>query len=195
LLLDTLDARMTQAVSAIDPLRDGHVGLWTQHTVAGGAGSVVRWYEIDPVNKTLLQSGAASSGRLYFFNGAISPDRVVSSFLGTGFGSNMVLGFNTSSASNFPAIKIVSKRGNDSQSRPTLVKASPGPDIDFSCVPPFGFGVCRWGDYAAATPDPARSPHAPNGRVYLTSQWTADGNKTGGTSGVSWRTFNWVAEP
>ena len=37
-LLDTLDARNTQAISAIDPAHGGVMALWTQHAVFGGAG-------------------------------------------------------------------------------------------------------------------------------------------------------------
>lgn len=42
--LDALDARNTQAVSAIDPSRgtSGATAIWTQHTVFGGSGAVVR---------------------------------------------------------------------------------------------------------------------------------------------------------
>ena len=49
--LDSLDRRLTQAVSGIDPGHSNKVGIWTQHTVSGGAGAEVRWYEIDPVAK------------------------------------------------------------------------------------------------------------------------------------------------
>ena len=38
--LDTLDSRLTQAVAAADPGAVGAEAVWTQHTVAGGAGSV-----------------------------------------------------------------------------------------------------------------------------------------------------------
>ena len=45
--LDSLDARLTQAVAVNDPGAGGAKGIWTQHTVAGPGGrSVVRWYEI-----------------------------------------------------------------------------------------------------------------------------------------------------
>jgi hypothetical protein len=46
-VLDTLDARNTQAITAVDP-SPGEMALWTQHTVFGGSGAEVRWYEIDP---------------------------------------------------------------------------------------------------------------------------------------------------
>ena len=99
-VLDTLDGRNTQAVSGFDPARGKTSGpgvLWTQHTVAGGAGSEVRWYEIDPAAATVVQSGSVTGGGLYAFNGAIAPDRRVNGS-GRAFGSAMALVYNTSSS-------------------------------------------------------------------------------------------------
>ncbi len=135
--LDTLDARLTQAVSAVDPAHGTSVAIWTQHTVSGGAGSQVRWYEINPSGASIFQSGTVSSGSLYVFNGAISPDRVVNGAT-TAFGSNMALGFNTSSSSAYSAIQMVTKIGAGAQSSFQLVKQSTGPNIDFSCNSFFG---------------------------------------------------------
>lgn len=190
-LLDTGDARLTQAVSAKDPLRGGRLGLWTQHTVLGGAGAAVRWYEIDPASRSVLQTGTVAPRGLYAFNGAISPDRVSRGTIGA-FGSNMVLGFNTSSATTHPAIAMVSKRGDDTPTPPTVVRTSPGPVIDFSCAR--GGGLCRWGDYAAATPDPAASASDAVGRVWSTNAWTRDG-RVSGENGTSWQTWNWGTRP
>lgn len=189
--LDTSDARLPQAVAAVDPARGGKFAVWTQHAIGGGAGSMERWYEIDPVNRVVLQSGNVSNPSLYYFNGAISPDRVVKG--GTkAFGQTMLLNFNASSASTFPSIRMVSKRGANSVSAVKLVKQSPGPDIDFSCP---ASGVCRWGDYAAATSDPSAPITAAAGIVWSTSMWTKDGRTTGGTNGVSWQTWNWKSRP
>jgi hypothetical protein len=188
LVLDTLDARLTQAVGAVDPGHNGKFAVWTQHTISGGAGSMVRWYEIDPAAKTVLQKGSVSDGSLYVFNGAISPDRVVAGS-SKAFGKNMVMGLNTSSSSTFPAIQMVSKVGTGAVSPLVLVQASPGHDEDFGCTT-----VCRWGDYAAATPDPAASVSGSTGNVWLTGMWTADANVVGGVV-PSWRTWNWEATP
>jgi hypothetical protein len=188
-LIDTGDARPTQAVAAIDP-RLGGLQIWTQHTVAGGAGARVRWYEINAAGATVSQTGLVQSSSLHVFNGGISPDRVVNGAT-KAFGSNMVMTVNTSSSTTFPAIGMVGKRGANSVSPRVTVKTSPGPIVDFVCP---GSGTCRWGDYAAATPDPSASISAPTGIVWLTNQYTADGRITG-TSSVSWRTWNWVATP
>jgi len=57
-VLDTLDGRNTQAVQAVNPQRHTF-SFWTQHTIASGNLSAVRWYEIDPVPATpvVLRSG------------------------------------------------------------------------------------------------------------------------------------------
>jgi hypothetical protein len=190
--IDTLDARLTQAVAAIDPAQAGVFTLWTQHTVSGGAGAEVRWYEIKPNTPTLLQSGKVTSASLFSFNGAISPDRVVN---GTtkAFGSNMVLGFNTSSSTTFPVIKMVSKLAGAAQSAPVKVKGSPGFDVDFAC--PAATDVCRWGDYSAATPDPAASTAAATGVVWLSNMWNKDGSTIDPATGTAWQTWNWAAHP
>jgi hypothetical protein len=193
--MDSLDARNFQAVAAIDPLHSNKFALWTEHTIQGGAGAMERWYEIDPAALAVLQTGNVSSPSLFYFNGAISPDRVVSG-AATAYGGNMVLNFDSSSAATFPAIKMVSKRGAAAVSAPVLVQQSPGPDIDFSCLPPPK--SCRWGDYPAASPDPLAplpSTGATAGIVWGTQMRTLDGRTTGGTGGSSWRTWNFSAKP
>ena len=190
-LIDTSDARLTQAVAAFDPSTGGRFVVWTQHAIAGGAGSQERWYEIDPAARSVVQSGQVSHSSLYIFNGAISPDRVVSG-RAKAFGANMVLGYTTSSPTTYPAIRMVSKRGADGVSSPVLVRRSPGHDEDFGCPQ---VGLCRWGDYSGATPDPKAAVDRSAGVVWLTNMWTADADTTGGDAGVSWRTWNWSATP
>ena len=178
--LDTLDGRLTHAVSGIDPTT-GKVAVWVGHTVMGGAGAEVRWYEVNPTplgTPTLQQSGAATNGSLYVFDAGISNDRTCN---GTtcAHGSAMVLGFTTSSSGAFPASQMVSKIGAGAQSAFVLVKQSTTSDNDFTCSP------CRWGDYGGATPDPAASIGASTGVVWLTNEWTNGTNQT----------WNWEATP
>ena len=92
--IDTLDARQTQAVAAVDPGHGGKFAIWTQHTINVGGRAAVRWYEIDPAAHSLLQSGTASNPSLFQFNGAISPNRQVNGATKTG-GDAMVLNYNT----------------------------------------------------------------------------------------------------
>jgi len=179
--LDTLDSRLTNAISATDP-RVGAPVVWTQHTVAastGGLGSEVRWYEIKPSTGTLFQNGIAQSSSAYVFMGAISPDRNGTSHQ---FGKNMVLGFNTSSSSTFPAAAMISKVGNNPASGFVAVASSTAADTDFSCTPPL---PCRWGDYSGASPDPASA----TGNVWLSVMLN------GSTGNPSWITWNWEATP
>jgi hypothetical protein len=190
-LLDTLDARLTQAVAAVDPSKGSTLHVWTQHAIAGGAGAMERWYEIRPPTKVVARTGNVQHPSLFVFNGAISPDRAVNGTM-KAFGQNMILGFNTSSSTTYVKIKMVGKRGNDSISPFVNVKSSPGENEDFAC-PTNGF--CRWGDYSSATPDPIKPASGTTGRIYFSNMWTADADTTGGTSGTSWRTWNWSARP
>jgi hypothetical protein len=183
---DTLDGRLTQAVSGIDPGHGSVAGIWTQHTIQGGAGSRVRWYEVNPATHATFQSGNASSTSLFAFNGAISPDRLV---LGAtkAFGNSMVLGFDTSSSSTFEAVRMVSKIGAGAQSAFVLVVQSAGKNVDFSCAP-----VCRWGDYAGASPDPGASAGGSHGQVWLTSEFNVASTSN---SNVDWRSRNFGVNP
>jgi len=132
LKIDTLDGRLTQAVAATDTGHNDKFALWTQHTVSEGAGSKVRWYEIYPSDSKLIQNGSASDRSKYDFDGAISPNRAVQGSSSSG-GKNMVLNFVASSGSSFPTIKVVSKKGNNSQTDQVAVKQSPGRIAGFDC--------------------------------------------------------------
>ena len=153
----------------------------------------MRWYEIDPTFPfpSLLQRGSLRSLEgTFFFNAAISPDR--QAIGGTRrFGNAMVMGYNTSSKSHRPDIRMVSKVGTGPVSGQTLVKSSPAVLEDWSCFPDF---FCRWGDYSAATPDPRVPEAATTGRVWLTNQWV----KAQGVPDrrpAKWGTWNWAATP
>ncbi len=190
--IDTLDGRLTQSVAATDNGHNDKFVLWTQHTVEGGAGSKVRWYEISPSSPRLIQNGSASSNARYDFDGAISPNRAVKGSSKSG-GKNMVMNFVASSSSSFPTVKMVSKKGGNKQSGQVLVKQSPGPIAGFDCSDSGQGDPCRWGDYASATPDPsARS------KIWNVSQW-ASGNEPACTTSLScpatWRTQIFVANP
>ena len=180
--LDTLDARLTNAVSGLDPSKST-TAIWTQHTVASGGGrSEVRWYELGAAST--LDSGTISDGSLFTFNAAISPDRKVSGSTKR-FGDAFVVGFNTSSASDFVRIQMVSRWAGNVMSEFVEVKASPGFNFDFSCP------NCRWGDYSGASPDPASNQYSNHGRVWLSNQWNVASNN----SNVDWRTYVWGTNP
>jgi len=181
--IDTLDARLTHAVSGVDP-SSGKVAIWTAHSVKGGAGSQIRWYEILPtpiVHPSLADSGTVTDASLWIYDAGISTDRTCSA-TACAHGDAMVLGFTTSSATSLPGVQMVSKIGTGPQSAITLVTTSPAPDSSFGC--PL-LGYCRWGDYGGATPDPAAPQTGATGAVWLTNQ----------TSGPSDGTWNWEATP
>jgi hypothetical protein len=195
-VLDTLDARNTQAVLAKDPSRgtNGLTALWTQHTVFGGAGAQVRWYEINPAGPSLFQRGTVTgtpTNGIYDFNGAVSPDRKVSATTSK-FGQSMVLGYNSSSTTTFASIRMASKVGSNAASSGVLVKASSASLQNFDCSDPNHPGVCRWGDYSGATPDPASPSTGAHGQVWLTNQWVRN---AGTASSSGWGSWNWAAKP
>jgi hypothetical protein len=180
--LDTLDGRITHAVSGFDPTF-GTTTVWTAHTVLGGAGSAIHWYEVDPAAGALVRVGVAADPSLYVFNAGISNDRTCTAAQ-CAHGDSMALGFTTSSGSAYPAIQMVSRTGADPQSAFVLIKQSPTFAKGFTCSP------CRWGDYGGATPDPAASLVALHGSVWLSNQWTKGGsNRKSGD-----RTWNWEVQ-
>ena len=190
-VLDTMDTRLTHAVAGFDP-RIGATAVWTAHTVFGGAGAEDRWYEIGTAGTPqVVQAGKVTDPTLYVWNGAVSPDRAADDATDATAvtGSNMVMGFNTSSANTYSALQIVSKRGADGQSGMVLVKQSLGPNIDFACGGGNSGNVCRWGDYAGAVPDPLMSS---GGEVWLSGEWN-DPATDGSTP--TWQTWNWAAFP
>ncbi|RNM15930.1 hypothetical protein [Nocardioides pocheonensis] len=186
-LLDTLDGRFEAAVAAVDPDHGNAVALWTAHAVYGGAGAEERWYEVDPAAGSLLQSGVAGSASLFAWNGAISPDRADDGSTGS-HGNSMAMSVSTSSASTFPAIQFVSKSGSGAQSALSNLVQAGGANVDFSCS---STAPCRWGDYSAASPDPAAGGGSV-GRVWLGNQYDLAG---GSTSTTSWRTWLFAVTP
>jgi hypothetical protein len=186
-LLDTLDGRLTHAVSGFDPLV-GATTVWTGHTVLGGAGAKIRWYEINPTplgSASLAQSGQVVAPNVFAFNIGMSNDRACTATQ-CAHGSAMVLGFTASSSTIRPAIGMVSKIGAAAMSGAVLVRQSTTSDNGFSCNP-----VCRWGDYGGATPDPAAPLAGATGKVWLSQQYTTGGGFA--TSGD--QTQNWEATP
>jgi hypothetical protein len=185
-MLDTLDARFTNAVEAVDPFRSSQVAIFTQHTVNGSGGrSVVRWYEINPTPSIPVpfQSGTQSSASLFLYNAAISPDRRRNGASGQ-FGNGFLLQYSRSSTNAKISIASASKVNNGSVTGELVLKTSPDVIDDGSCRG----GVCRWGDYAGASPDPASNTTASNGVVWAVNAWA---QASSGTS-ADWRTQNFA---
>jgi hypothetical protein len=112
---------------------------------------VNRWYELIPDELQVRQQGTISDSSSFVFNGAISP---------AANGRDAAIQYNVSGTSQLPAIRAQSQRSGTPLGQMageiTLVTSSDA-DQDFSCEPTSGGPPCRWGDYSAASPDPANN--------------------------------------
>ena len=150
--LDSLDARLTQAVAVNDPGAGGAKGIWTQHTVASPSGrSIVRWYEIlGGATPTRRQQGDISSSTDFVFNGAISPS------IG---GDSAAIFYNRGGASTLPILGAQTRSAstplNGMDAGELVIGQSSSNDLDFTCGYYGPTTPCRWGDYAGASPDSA----------------------------------------
>lgn len=152
-VIDTLDARLTQAVAHADPDAGGQEAIWTQHTVRGSGGrSQARWYELIPGSTRPRQRGKVRNRRLWTFNAAISP---------AANGTSAVIFYNSSSDSRFVDIRAQSRDSATSLNRmggEIQLGASEDWVENFTCEGRPGESIpCRWGDYAGASPDPLNS--------------------------------------
>ena len=193
-LLDTLDARPTQAVQAYNPDRKTY-SFWTQHTIQNGSFAAVRWYEINPIPATpvVLRTGKVASGSAHLFNAAISPDRQVNGPTRR-FGNSFVVEYNVSSSSIDPRILAGSSFSGGGLSF-LLVRNGVDTYRDFSC-PSSSDTLCRWGDYSGATPDPnppSNRPRTDRGAVWGTNQYSGVANPP--ANGTNWRTWIFNVQP
>jgi hypothetical protein len=189
-LLDTSDARNTQAVQAINPDRGTVQSFYTQHTIRHGrqARSIVRWYEIDPgpAIPVLLRTGTIGAAGDFYFNAAISTDRRKDGAT-VEFGDSFVIEYNVSSAFHniFPGIAAASSVSLGALQSRNIRKGVSG-YRDFTC--PGKNGICRWGDYSSAMPDP-RPTTLGHGEVWITNQYSGVTNPPAGAA--TWDT--WIA--
>jgi hypothetical protein len=182
--LDSLDARLTQAVGHKDPDAGGAEAVWTQHTVDSASGrSVDRWYEILPGSMTVRQQGTISNTSHFVFNGAISP---------ADNGRDAGIQYNVGSGTLLAEIRAQTRKGADPLSTMNgeiTLASSAARDQDFSCPTSDPLATsCRWGDYAGASPDPAAADliwgsNQTNGPIPL------------GPDDPAWRTQNFSITP
>ena len=148
-VLDSMDTRLTQAVTHADPDAGGGEAVWTQHTVDGPGGrSVDRWYELLPATDTVRQEGTIEDSTNFVFNGAISPTiagNAAAVFYNVGGDSLLAQIRGQSRTSTTPLGVVGGEIG---------LGVSANADVDFSCTSPYG-PPCRWGDYSGASPDPS----------------------------------------
>ena len=107
------------------------------------------------------------------------------------YGNAMVLGFNTGSSTQAVDDRVVSKVGSGAVSGAVVVNSSAGPLSDSGCNSSEHPGVCRWGDYAGASPDPSSDTTQSQGVVWLTNAYSVP--HTGSFS--DFRTWNWTVRP
>jgi hypothetical protein len=196
-LLDTSDARMTQAVQAVDPRLVAY-SFWTQHTVfdavLGHVASAVRWYEINPVPATpvVLRTGLLGlTAADYFVFNAARRDRERGI---AAFGDSFVIEYNISSKVGTlpPSLGAVSSvHGGGCCLGSFFFLEGVGPYRDGSCPNPGD--ICRWGDYSAATPDPRPVTAGTVGVVWGTNQFS--GVPSPPANGVNWRTRIFAVQP
>jgi hypothetical protein len=147
--LETLDARLTQAVAHADPDAGGAEAVWTQHTIDGTGGrSVVRWYEILPAATVVRQQGQIQSATDFIWNGSISPSIA---------GNDAAVFYNRGGSTQLPLVAAQSRLSatplGTMAGGEIVLATSTEADVDFSCTSPYG-PPCRWGDYSGASPDP-----------------------------------------
>jgi hypothetical protein len=147
-----LGPQLTNAVGITDPDAGNAFAVWTQHTIANGPRTGVRWYEIIYApNPIVRQQGDMTDASQSFFNGAISP---------TLLGNEAILHFNASGPSppQYPQIIAVSRTSSTALGTMTDMRwifTATRSSNDSSCPNVLG---CRWDQYAAASPDPS-DPH------------------------------------
>ena len=150
LTLDTLDTRLTQAVAAPDPDAGGQLAVWTQHTIrAPDRRAQVRWYEFLPATLARRQEGNVQTPGRFVFNGAISP---------ASSGNAAVVNYNVGGRRLLVRLRARSRGPSTPpggmEGEVTLGRSAAAAR-DISCFDrQRQFGVCRWGDYAGASPDP-----------------------------------------
>jgi hypothetical protein len=93
----------------------------------------------------------------------------------------MAMSVSASSATAYPSLQFVSKRGGAPQSALTNLVQATGPNIDSSCS---STSPCRWGDYSGASPDPNGAGAA--GKIWLANQYNVGSSSA---SDTDWRTW------
>jgi hypothetical protein len=135
--LDNGDARFSAIVYEVGGV------LYAVHGTQVGDRAAVRWYRIDPVNKTILESGTLNDPTKDLFYPSIAVNT-----MGT-----VVIAYNASSASTFLssfAVIGTTSNGVTSFGQPLLLSSGLA-----SYQRPDFTGTSRWGDYSATSIDPA----------------------------------------
>ena len=135
--LDNGDARFSAIVYEVAGV------MYAVHGTQVGVRAALRWYRIDPVQKTVLESGTLNDPTkdLFYPSIAVNP-------MGT-----VVIAYNASSASTFIssfAVIGTTSNGVTSFGQPLLLRSGAA-----SYQRTDSTGTSRWGDYSATSVDPA----------------------------------------
>lgn len=167
----TFAGGLTQAVAAVDPAAGGRLVLWTQHTVRYGSRSQVRWYEVAPGRRRPVQHGAIRVPGGWAFNAAISP---------AADGSAAAIVYNAGGRRMLPDLRVrrrdaVTPRGEMGDEEVVARSRAAREPCEKRCP---------WGDYSAATPDPADP-------TLVWGSGQVDGRRRPGDPGAPlWETWN-----
>ncbi|MCH7545565.1 MAG: hypothetical protein IID30_04090 [Planctomycetes bacterium] len=156
----------TTPINTIDPrplnalYRNG--SIWVTHDVMSSFGTAsCRWYQIDPITKTIIQSGTVEDPSLHYYYGSIAVNA----------DGDVVMGFSGSNASQFVACYFTGRLASDpvgTMATPVLFRTG-----DASYTITDGVGRNRWGDYSLTTVDPLtdRTFYTIQEYVHSTDQW------------------------
>lgn len=146
--LEAQDGRLTQAFADVDPT--GRFVIWTTHEVAADdLRAVVRWYRVDARAAT-QRNGTLDVPGAFAFYPAIAP--AVN-------GSNVMINYNVATGDLPAQIRArsgtVNSAGDLTFGSEIIVEPGETMYSRADCFVRPQTGDCRWGDYAAATPDRA----------------------------------------
>ncbi|WP_145370471.1 nidogen-like domain-containing protein [Maioricimonas rarisocia] len=136
-------------VENVSPRINGNVvevgdSLWAVHAVLGSSGnSAIRWYEIDAVTNTVIQTGLIEDPNLDFLDASIAVNP----------SGEVVIGYSGSGPAQFissmASFGQTDGGGTTTFAAPTVLQAGVA---DYFVD--FGSGRNRWGDYSATVLDP-----------------------------------------
>jgi hypothetical protein len=115
--------------------------LVLNHTVKGGAGAGVRWYEIrnPSTDVKLYQQATIVDPNVYYWLGSIAQDKA----------GNIAVGFSASSQQVYPSVQFAGRTAGD----PLGTMGGPSTMVDGTGSQFSSYH--RWGDYSAMTVDPS----------------------------------------
>ncbi len=133
--LDSVDRRLMNAV-----YRGGYI--WTTNTLSVNTRAACRWYKINPVSRTLIESGTVSDSSLHYFFPSIMVNSAGDAFMG----------FSGANADQYVAAYYTGRLSTDTAGQmavPALLKAGVAPQNNID-----QYGRNRWGDYSLCSLDP-----------------------------------------